>query len=316
MKRLLDCDSSDIEHLHGRELLSSIRSCEGRVMAAESIGSIRPLLGNVTNAEFCASMGADILVLNLFDALHPHIEGMPDCKESASGTVCDRNIPYLKRLKMLTGRVIAVNLEPVPESHGEKTPGEWEMTEGRRATVSNVKRLIQMGADMIVLTGNPGIGVTNSAIIDTIRSVREAVGDQIIIAAGKMHASGIAEEIGRKMITKKLVKSFCKAGADIIVLPAPGTTPEMTQEYAGKLIKKIHKKGKLAMTAVGTSQEGADRETIRQIALMAKMAGADIHHIGDTGYMGMALPENIFTYSKAIRGVRHTYRRMASSVRR
>ena len=46
------------------------------------------------------------------------------------------------------------------------------------------------------------------------------------------------------------------------------------------------------------------------------MAGADIHHIGDTGYVGMALPENIMAYSITIRGVRHTYHRMASSPNR
>lgn len=54
----------------------------------------------------------------------------------------------------------------------------------------------------------------------------------------------------------------------------------------------------------------------QQIALMCKMAGTDLHHIGDTGYIGMALPENIHTYSVAIRGVRHTYTRMARSVNR
>ena len=55
----------------------------------------------------------------------------------------------------------------------------------------------------------------------------------------------------------------------------------------------MHSRGKLALTAIGTSQEGADVATIRQIALMCKMAGADIHHIGDTGVPGMALPQNI-----------------------
>ena len=72
----------------------------------------------------------------------------------------------------------------------------------------------------------------------------------------------------------------------------------------------------LTMTSIGTSQEGADTETIRQIALMCKMAGTDIHHLGDSGYTGMALPENILAYSKAIRGARHAYRRMAYSVNR
>lgn len=70
------------------------------------------------------------------------------------------------------------------------------------------------------------------------------------------------------------------------------------------------------MTTIGTSQEGADAETIREIALLCKMTGTDLHHIGDAGYPGIAVPENILRYSLAIRGRRHTYRRMARSVNR
>lgn len=70
------------------------------------------------------------------------------------------------------------------------------------------------------------------------------------------------------------------------------------------------------MTAIGTSQEGADPETIRSIALMAKQSGTDLHHIGDSGLPGIAVPENIMTYSIVIRGIRHTYRRMAMSINR
>ena len=72
----------------------------------------------------------------------------------------------------------------------------------------------------------------------------------------------------------------------------------------------------VSVAEVYTSQEGADVSTIRQIALMCKMTGTDIHHLGDAGYGGIALPENIQAYSIAIRGVRHTYRRMAGSVNR
>ena len=63
-------------------------------------------------------------------------------------------------------------------------------------------------------------------------------------------------------------------------------------------------------------REGADPATIREIALMCKMTGTDMHHLGDAGYGGMALPENILEYGKTIRGVRHTYHRMAASIRR
>ncbi|GFR36436.1 hypothetical protein TCEA9_22480 [Thermobrachium celere] len=70
------------------------------------------------------------------------------------------------------------------------------------------------------------------------------------------------------------------------------------------------------MTIIGTSQEGADENTIRSIALMCKMVGADIHHFGDVGYAGVAIPENIMAYSIAIRGKRDTYLRMARSINR
>ncbi|CRG52502.1 DUF7916 family protein [Yersinia wautersii] len=105
-------------------------------------------------------------------------------------------------------------------------------------------------------------------------------------------------------------------GADIVLLPAPGTVPGMSQQRVASLVDTAHGHGVLAMTAIGTSQEGADTHTIRQIALMSKMAGADLHHIGDTGYMGIALPENILAYSIVIRGVRHTYARVARSINR
>ena len=73
---------------------------------------------------------------------------------------------------------------------------------------------------------------------------------------------------------------------------------------------------KLTITSIGTSQEGADTDTIKRIALECKMAGTDIHHIGDSGYVGMALPENIMAYGTVIRGIRHQYHRMAQSIRR
>ncbi len=74
--------------------------------------------------------------------------------------------------------------------------------------------------------------------------------------------------------------------------------------------------GKLVLAAIGTSQEGADEATVREIALSAKRGGADLLHIGDAGMSGMAVPENIQALSVAIRGRRHTYIRMAASVNR
>lgn len=305
-KRMLDCSASELLAFDKRELLESIAKSEGRVIACETIGTLQPMLGNVTNAEFVSAMSADILLLNVFDVKHPVIKGLP---ETAPEDV-------VRKLKELTGRPVGINLEPVEENVKGETDPMWEMSGGRRATLENAKRACDMGVDMILLTGNPGMGVSNDAIVRTLREYREALGDRLILAAGKMHAAGVVSEAAQQIITKEDIRKFREAGADIILLPAPGTVPGITLEYAREMIAYAHSLSALAITSIGTSQEGADTDTIKRIALMCKMAGTDIHHLGDTGYGGMALPENIFAYSVAIRGIRHTYKRMAISVRR
>lgn len=131
-----------------------------------------------------------------------------------------------------------------------------------------------------------------------------------------MHAAGILEEAAENIVTREDVRRFREAGADILLFPAPGSVPGITLEYVRDLVSYAHSLGALTITAIGTSQEGADTDTIRRLALMCKMTGTDIHHLGDAGYEGMALPENIQAYSVAIRGVRHTYHRMAASILR
>lgn len=308
VKRLLDCTASEICRFNKKDLLASIAGCEGRVLACETIGITPPLLADVTNAEYAASLGADILLLNMFDVQNPVVQALP--KVPPCETVHE--------LKRLTGRVIAINLEPVdPEIAKTANEGTmWQMTPGRMATAENARLAAEMGVDMVVLTGNPGNGVKNDAIVQALRDIKDAAGDRLILAAGKMHAAGVIGEGGASILTHQDVSDFTAAGADIILMPAPGTVPGITQEIAHDLVTQIHKSGALALTAIGTSQEGADVDTIRRIALMCKMAGADIHHIGDTGVPGMALPQNILAYSIAIRGERHTYHRMASSVNR
>ncbi len=308
MKRILDCHASDFEKMGKEELLHAIATGEGRTVACETIGSIIPMLGDITNAEFAAAMGADILLLNVFDVQKPYICGLP--KTEPENTI--------RKLKELTGRPIGINLEPVGQTPDTTAPENdmWAMTDGRKATLDNAKTAVKMGVNFILLTGNPGNGVTNEAIIQTLSLYKKEVGDKIILAAGKMHASGILAEAAEKILTKDDIKDFAEAGADIILMPAPGTVPGITMEYVKELVGYAHSLGCLTITSIGTSQEGADVATIREIALMCKMAGTDIHHLGDSGYGGMALPENIQAYSIAIRGIRHTYRRMADSIKR
>ena len=111
-----------------KELLQSIADSEGRVLAAETIGTVTPMLVNITNAEFVTSLGADIIMLNIFDVDHPVINGLPEVAPEDT----------IHEVKRLTGRMVAINLEPAAvRNDGEKSV--WSLTEGRRATVENAK---------------------------------------------------------------------------------------------------------------------------------------------------------------------------------
>lgn len=306
-KRLLDCTASELAAFNKEELLESLAGCEGRVMVSETIGIIQPLLNDVTNAEYAAALGADVLLLNMFDVQKPVVQALP--KVAPEETV--------RELKRLTGRVIGINLEPVDPVLAASNDGTlWQMSAGRLATAENALKAADMGVDMVLLTGNPGNGVANEAIVAALREMKAAAGDRLILAAGKMHGAGILSQSGAAIMTLQDAQEFIDAGADIVLVPAPGTVPGITVEAVHELAGYVHSRGALLMTAIGTSQEGADTATIRQIALWCKMAGADLHHIGDTGVPGMALPQNIMAYSIAIRGERHTYHRMALSINR
>ena len=101
MKRILDCQSSDFRAMDRASLLAAIAGSEGRTIACETIGAIMPMLGDITNAEFVAAMGADILLLNMFDVQKPHIAALPKTEPE--------NV--IHKLRELTGRPIGINLE-------------------------------------------------------------------------------------------------------------------------------------------------------------------------------------------------------------
>ncbi|MFV0393200.1 MAG: phosphate ABC transporter substrate-binding protein [Coprobacillaceae bacterium] len=59
--------------------------------------------------------------------------------------------------------------------------------------------------------------------METLKEVNDAVGNELILMAGKMHAAGSKTEAGNNIITKDDITQFVNAGADVVLLPAPGT---------------------------------------------------------------------------------------------
>ena len=76
-KRVLNMTPKELINLSKEEIIAAIAGSEGRVLASETIGITIPLLSDVTNAEFAASMGADMILLNMFDVQDPVILGLP-----------------------------------------------------------------------------------------------------------------------------------------------------------------------------------------------------------------------------------------------
>lgn len=297
MKRLLSCQASEMLNMNGKELKQAIMASEGRTVITETVVATSPLLGGITNAEVAAAFGSDMILLNGFDALNPKIGGLPETDEP------------VKLLKELTGRVVGCNLEPV-DVNADMMESRIEISKGRQAVEETFIAAEKLGCNFICLTGNPGTGVTNKAIAEAIKVAKENFTGLII--AGKMHAAGVNEPV----VDLKSIEEFIDAGADVILMPAIDTVQGLSEKEVADACRLIKEKGALSLTAIGTSQEGADVDTIREIALINKRAGADIQHIGDAGWSGVAIPENIMTLSIAIRGRRHTYFKMAQSIKR
>ena len=297
VKRFISSNASEILSMTAPELKQSIKASEGRVILSENVAFKESYIGDVTNAEIARSFGADLILLNGIDIFQPFVAGL-DAKED-----------FVEELHRLVGRPIGINLEPV-DSQAQMAGERLIINEGRQASLATVQRAEELGVDFICLTGNPGTGVTNQAIIDTIRVVKENFSGLLI--AGKMHASGVDEPV----VDLEAIAQFIEAGVDIVLAPAVGSVPGFDEQDLKQIVRLAHQKGALVMSAIGTSQESADEDIVKQMAIRNKICGVDIQHIGDSGYGCLAPVENIFAMSKALRGQRHTISMISRSINR
>lgn len=295
-KRLLNYCASDFLSVTPMELKQAILASEGRTIMAENVPTeVQQYFNGVTNAELERAAGADLLLFNALDVLNPRIAGVPEDVE-------ENPVTWVKRA---CGRAIGVNLEPV-DPEADMAEARLEIPVGRRVSPKTLEQANALGFDFICLTGNPGTGVTNSAIEHAVGVAREHF-DGLIIA-GKMHGAGVDEPV----MNLEIAKSFVGLGIDILLVPAPYTVPhfqegdlrEIVDYVRGRNAGKSIEEKVLVLTANGTSQDSSDIDTIKKIGLASKAAGADLQHIGDS-FNGIALPQNIFALGQAIRGYRH-----------
>ena len=293
MTRILDRFGADLADLRGDDLVAAIRAAEGRTILAEVVAAAPPLLAGTSNAELVSAFGADLVCLNLVDPTEA------DRVMMAGLEALDPPPVGFAGLSRLLGRPVGLNLEPDVDTVPEPV----------RASGSRARAAAEAGAAVVVVTANPGRRVTVRELAAAVATVREAA-PGLVCLAGKMHQAGAEEPLG-----PDLASALVDAGAHGVLVPLPGTVPGLSEDIAAAMVRAVRGRGGLAVGTIGTSQEGADRDTLRSLALMAKRIGVDVHHIGDAGYTGIAHPENVYAYAVAVRGVRHTWNRMARNVR-
>ena len=295
MSRILDLDSSELATLRGRELTASVAASEGRAVVAEVWPHTAMLAsahetGGVSNIELVAAFGADIVILNMVEKVYDgerwRLLVMPE-------------FDSLAELADFVGRPIGVNIEP------------GNVPNGRKATVDNARRLVDQGAALLCVTANPATGADLADIAGTSKRLRDALGGDAAIWAGKMHMAGHTEPLDGHAL-----RQVAESGADGVLVPLPGTVPGVTREIAAEAVRQIHAAGAIAIGTIGTSQEGSHRTLVPQLALNAKEIGVDAHHIGDAYLAGAMDPEFLYDYSVAIRGRRHTWHRMGRNTRK
>ncbi|MBF0806356.1 MULTISPECIES: haloacid dehalogenase-like hydrolase [unclassified Streptococcus] len=297
MKRLLSAYASDIAAMSPQDLKQSIRASEGRIVMGETVVTAAPLIAGVSNAEMMAAFSCDLLVLNELDVFKPEIVGFYDCPNP------------IAELKHLTGRPIGINLEPVDTSQ-ELLENPVDLPSGRLVSPQSLRQAQELGVDFIMLTGNPATGVSLAAISEAITLAKQHFSG--LVFAGKMHGAGLGEAV----VNAQALLDFVDQGADGILIPAVGTVPGVREDQLAPIVDQVKAQGALVISTIGTSQESADKQTVREFALSNKRVGSDIHHIGDGSYGRMPDPENILALSLAVRGKRHTYFKMGQSVRR
>jgi len=318
--RFLHASPKELLAMSTEDLLTAIRISEGRVILVASRVRCGNLVDYASNGEVSAAFGADIVMLDTYEPMRPFITGWPSKDPADDEATKDIQVPMgrgwtLKEIREIIGRPVAILL--LLQADASKA-GSVKHYGNILATPENTEKAIESGADMIFVSG----WVPKEVTRNTLKEMRKITNGKAILSFGRSHGPGLIGQsdfqLGPEgLFSEDEIKIALDEGVDFVSMPAPGTYPGYTVDFVARRIELIHSYGAMASLGIHTSQEGADIDTLRRIAILAKQAGADMHELGDSGFNEMMIePQNIMNYSIAIRGRRHTYRRMAMSIKR
>lgn len=284
MKRILNCVASDFGQPNtALELKEAIKGAGGRTILSEIDGRFQPLFDGITSAEIVSAFGADLAMIKRLD-----------WETFEFGGVCYDN--PVEALRKLAGIGVGVNFN---------VAGAWG---ANYAPIPEaLDKVIACGPDFLSLTGYHIPEVTKEEILKDIKNVRMRF-------AGFLNVHHVLANSDELDLDRYL--AYVDAGADMITMPVPGTVQGISVERLQGYVDAIHAAGALVSLTTFTSQEGSDVQTVRDMAIAARIAGADVFAFGDANICGVPEPEDIMAASLAMRGKRHTYLRMARSATR
>jgi|GEM_PF-6288735 hypothetical protein len=300
VKRLLDAVASDFELMTADELAESIRLAEGRTLAAEVICSAEPPVEGISQGELVSAMGADIVVLDQYDPFMPRITGVD------SALLSDR--PLFQYRRML-GRPIGVNMISADARSAE-------LLGGRLVSDASVSEIVAQGAQILFLYSRPRQGGTPALQAVVAGQIKQMWQDHILVVGVPTFSNPAPRDSESLRVYADEIKALLDAGCDGVGLPMPGSKQGWQADKAAALVDVVHQQRRLAWLFVTGSVEGAPSAVMHDLALTGKHLGADAFRLDEAGLSGMPPAENVMAFSMALRGARHTYRRIASSVRR
>ncbi len=300
--RLMSAKPSKISTYTGRELRESILKSEGRVLMGQTYLKNPILFPNCTSTELMFAFGADMVMLNGFDFSNP--------------TICPgmQGYDYQGLKDLVGGRPVGIYMGCPGADVDLTSPRMYDLS-CMMYSKENILKAKEWGVSFVVLGGNPGSGTSIKDVVRATKECREICGDDMLIFAGKWEDGIVEKVLGDPLAdydAKDIIDQLICAGADIIDFPAPGSRHGITVERIRELIEYTHRKGALAMSFLNSNVEAADVDTIRQITLMMKQTGCDVHAIGDGGFGGGTWPENIYQMSITLKGKAYTWAQMAT----
>jgi hypothetical protein len=184
---------------------------------------------------------------------------------------------------------------------------------GRFASTENFALAAAQGADIIFVYHRLHQGGTREKLLKAVRVAHQGLSEQVLLVGVQTFKLPPPRSDEAVVEWAEWNQRLLEAGCQAVALPMPGSAQGWTLEAVQTLIDAAHAAGGLAWLLVTGSVEGSTKDVMHRLALEGKMLGADAYRLDEAGLGGMPKPENITAFSLALRGERHTYRRMGAS---